>query len=129
MLRVRRPKVERAVGPLAVVMVDVDTQHSFEVAAVEDQQPVEALGAHGSDEALSDRVCFGRADRCPDDLDAFAAEDGVEVSRELAVAIADEEAKWRRLLSQRPGELASLLGDPGARFCAVRALRQGRLVS
>ena len=67
-------------------------QDSFEVAAVEDQQPVEALGTHGSDEALGDRVRFGRADRRPDDLDAFAAEDGVEVSRELAVAIADQAA-------------------------------------
>ncbi len=114
MVGVGRPQVERAVGPLAVVVVDVDTKHSFEVAAVEDQQPVEALGAHGSDEALCDRVRFGRADRRPDDLDAFAAEDGVEVTSELAVAIADQEANRRRSLRQGPGELAGLLGDSGA---------------
>jgi hypothetical protein len=90
-------------------MVDVDTQHSFEVAAVEDQQPVEALGAHGSDEALCDRVRFGRADRRPDDLDAFAAEDGVEVTSELAVAIADpgsEPASLAQARSRRAGGLA-----------------------
>ena len=75
MLGFGRPQVERAVRPLPVVVVDVDTQHAFEVAAVEDQQSVEALGARGSDEALGDRVRFGRADRRSDDLDAFAAED------------------------------------------------------
>ncbi len=39
--------------PFAVVVVDVDAEHAFEVSAVEDQQPVETLGTHGSDEALS----------------------------------------------------------------------------
>src|SRR6266540_1924381 len=114
MLRFGRPQVECAVRPLPVVVVDVDTQHAFEVAAVEDQQPVEALGAHGSDEALGDRVRFGRANRRPDDLDAFATEDVVEVTRELAVAIADQEANRSRSFRQGPGELASLLADPGA---------------
>src|SRR6266508_3987158 len=74
---------------------------------LEDQQPVEALGARGSDEALGDRVRFGRADRRSDDLDVFAAEDGVEVTRELAVAIADQEANRRRSFRQGPGELAA----------------------
>ena len=31
-------------------------EHPFEVAAVEDQQPVEALGANGAHEALGDSV-------------------------------------------------------------------------
>ena len=44
---------------MAVVVVDVDMQDSFEVAAVEDRQPVEALGAHGSDEALGDAFVSG----------------------------------------------------------------------
>ena len=35
------------------------------------------------------------------------SEDGVEVTRELAVAVADEEAKRRRSGAQRPGELAA----------------------
>jgi hypothetical protein len=79
-------------------MVDEDAEHPLEMAAVEDQQPVEALGAHGSDEALGDRVRLRRADRCPDDLDPFDAEDGVKVARELAVAIPDQEANGRRAL-------------------------------
>ena len=39
-------------------------------------------------------------------------EDGVEVAGELAVAVADEEAKRRSPLLERPGELSGLLGDP-----------------
>src|SRR5437879_6195788 len=46
------PEFKRTMRPLAVVMVDVDAQHAFEVAAVEDQQPVETLGTHRADEAL-----------------------------------------------------------------------------
>jgi hypothetical protein len=42
------------------------------------------------------------------------AEDRVEVARELAVAVADQEAKPCRLFLECPGELARLLGDPGA---------------
>src|SRR5207247_10676062 len=45
---------EGAVRPLAVVMVDVDAQHAFEVPAVEGQQPVETLGRHSADEAHGD---------------------------------------------------------------------------
>ena len=41
------------------------------MAAVEDQQPVEALGADGSDEALGDGVCLRRPHRRLDDPDAF----------------------------------------------------------
>jgi hypothetical protein len=48
------------VRPLVVVMVDVDAQHAFELAPVEDQQPVQALGAHGSDEALAMAFAFAR---------------------------------------------------------------------
>ncbi|HYN50169.1 MAG TPA: hypothetical protein VES62_04520 [Thermoleophilaceae bacterium] len=51
-------EVEAAMRPLGVVVVDIDAQDPFEVAAVEDQQPVETLVAHGSDEALGDRVRF-----------------------------------------------------------------------
>ena len=45
---------------------------------------------------------------------SIPGEDGVEVAGELAVAVADQEAKRPGLLLERPGELARLLGDPGA---------------
>ena len=55
-------ELERAVRPLGVVVVDIDAEDMLEVATVEDQQPVEALGTHRSDEAFGDRVRLGRAD-------------------------------------------------------------------
>jgi hypothetical protein len=65
-------------------------QHSREVAAAEDQEPVEALAAEAADPALGVRACF----RCPhwglDHPDAFRAEDFVELAGELAVAVTNE---------------------------------------
>ena len=74
---------------LAVVVRGVDAQHRLEVAATEDEQPVETLGADGADEALSIGIRLRCADR---HLDRFAAEDLVEDGAELAVAVVDEEA-------------------------------------
>ncbi len=45
--RLRRTQAERAVWPLEVVVGSVGTENVLEMAAVEDQQPVRALGANG----------------------------------------------------------------------------------
>src|SRR5258705_13348791 len=82
------------------------------MASVHDQEPVEAVGPDGADEALGGRVRLRRPHRRLDDLDVFAGEDGVEVAGELAIAVADQEAKRSWSLLERPGELARLLGDP-----------------
>jgi hypothetical protein len=42
------PKCERAVRPMPIVMTGVDAQHMLELAAAEDEQPVEALAAHAT---------------------------------------------------------------------------------
>src|SRR6266540_2303351 len=73
-----RPEFEGAMRSLAVVVVDVDAEHAFEVTAVEDQQPVETLGTQSADEALRDCVGFRCAHRRLHDADAFAAEHLVE---------------------------------------------------
>jgi hypothetical protein len=78
--------------PLAVVVVDVDTEHAFEVTPVEHEQPVQALGAHGTDEALRDRVRLRCSHRSLHDPDALAAENLIERAAVLAVAVADQEA-------------------------------------
>src|ERR671938_1200818 len=100
--------------PVAVVIVDDDLEHPLEMTAVEDQQPVAAFGADGANEAFCDGVRLRRSHRRADDLDPFASEHDVEVARELAVAIVDEEANRCRSLAERPGELAGLLANPAA---------------
>lgn len=79
-------------------MVGEDAKRSFELLAVEDEEPVETFRADSTHEALGDCVRLRRSHRRPDDLDRLASEDGVEVSGELAVAIPDQEAnRWRAL--------------------------------
>jgi hypothetical protein len=90
----------------------VDAEHALEVAATEDQQPVETFGADSADEALGVRVCLRCADRCLDHRDAFAAEGLVEGAAELAVAVVDQEAD--PLEDACEAEVARLLSDPGA---------------
>ena len=46
--------------PLAVVVVDEDAEDVLEVAAVEDQQPVQALGSDSADKP-SERPTSGEA--------------------------------------------------------------------
>ena len=75
----------------AVVVPNIDAQDVLELAAAEDEDPVEAVGAHGADSALGEGVCVWRLDRGPDHFDVLGAEDLVERAAELAVAIMDEE--------------------------------------
>jgi hypothetical protein len=79
--------------PVAVVMVDVDTEHVVELSPTDDQDPVEAVASDSADPALGERVRLRRPKRCADDLDAFASKDLVERVAELAVAIVDQEAE------------------------------------
>jgi hypothetical protein len=78
---------EGAVWPLGVVVGHVAAEHVFEVAAAEDQQPVEKLGADRVHEPLCVGVCLWRLNRRLDDLDSFAVEDLVEGGYELAVRL------------------------------------------
>jgi hypothetical protein len=76
-------------------MLGEGVEYPFEMAAVEDQEPVETLRSDGADEALGNRVRLRRSHRRADDLDPFASEDDVEVTRELAVPIPDQKAHRR----------------------------------
>lgn len=51
--RIRRPELEATVRPLFVVMGHVLSENNLEVAAPQDQHPVEALAPAASDPALS----------------------------------------------------------------------------
>ena len=96
-------QIEGAMRPVRVVVVDKDSEHALEVASVHDQEPVEALGADGADETLGDRIRLRGPHRRLDDLEGFACEHGVEIASELAVAVANQEAKRSRPLLERVG--------------------------
>jgi hypothetical protein len=115
---------------VAVVMVDSAPKHSLEVAAVEDQQPVEAFGAHGADEAFGDRVRFRCSHGRADNLDAFASEDSVEVTRELVVAITERKRTgFDRSLSVQASWRASWVTQPPPGFVVQPARCTRRLPS
>jgi hypothetical protein len=85
------------VRPVAVVVPAVCVEHVFELAAVDDQKPVEAFAPERAHPPLDIRVCVRCADRRSDDLDVLTLEDGIEGTTEFAVAVMDEEAKMTRL--------------------------------
>src|SRR5438045_2973814 len=105
---------------MLVVVADVGREHSFEVASVDDQDPVEGLAAYGADPPFGERVGAGRPYRCADDPDAVGAEHLVEGSCELAVAVVEQEPDWLRPVDERVGvgnrELASAAGVSSARL-------------
>ena len=74
-------------GAVAVVVVNVDAEDTLELAAVDDQDPVETLAADRADEALGVGVHLRRPDRRLDDLDPFAAKDFVERRVELGTTL------------------------------------------
>src|SRR5205809_608574 len=85
--------LERPVWPMRVVVSDVFAQHPIEVHARDDQDAIKTLAPHAADPALRVSLRPRRRDRRPDDPDAFRAEDLVEAGRELAVAVADQDAR------------------------------------
>lgn len=97
--------------PVFVVMPTVDAEHVLEMAAAEDQDPIEAVGADGPHPAFGVGVRAWRLDGRADHLDPLGAEDLVEGVAELAVAIVDEESEGLRI-PEFHDEVARLLDDP-----------------
>jgi len=93
-------------------MLDALGKDCFEVAAAEDERPVEAFAPDGVDCALTDGVGPGCSPGGHDDPGALGSEEGVEGGGELGAAIADEELDLPRLLGELHREVAGLLGDP-----------------
>jgi hypothetical protein len=99
---------------MLVVMAGIDPKHVLELAAAEDEQPIEALATHAADPALGVGVGVRCLDRCADHDDAFAVEDVIEAAAELAVAIVDDKAQLLLAITERHQQVARLLGGPGA---------------
>jgi hypothetical protein len=89
----RWPLPEGAVRPVLVGMPRVARKNVLQVAAADDQEPVEAFPADAPDPALGVRSRLRRPHRRLEHPDALGAEDLVELTRELAVAITDQEAR------------------------------------
>src|SRR5947208_3776090 len=109
---IRRSQLERSVWTLPIEVADVDAEDVLELAATEDQEPVEALPAHAADPAFGVGVRVRRLDRRSDDLDAFTAEDAVEGAAELRVPIVDQEARPPAAVVEVHQQVARLLGHP-----------------
>jgi hypothetical protein len=90
--RLWRLESKRSVRPPAVVVAHVDAENVLELAAAENQEPVETFAADAADPALDVRVRVRRPHRRSDDPDPFAGEDRIERCRELAVSVVEEEA-------------------------------------
>ena len=90
--RVWRLQPQRPVGTVSVVMPDVDAEDLLQVAAADDQQPVQALGTDRAHPALRVGVRLGRPDRRYQHLAALGVEHVVEAATELRVVVAEYEA-------------------------------------
>ena len=98
---------------MLVVMRHVLAQDRAEVTMAEDQQPVEAFAAGAADPTLGVRPRLRRAHRRFDHPDTFGAEDLVELAREFAVAIADEEPRSEAVsVVELHQQVARLVGHP-----------------
>src|SRR6266540_1725010 len=99
---------------MRVVVLRVFADHVFEVAAADNQQSVEALAPNASDPALGVRPRLRRLHRRLDHPYAFGAEDLIEITGELAVAVTDEKPRPDAFVAKLHQEVACLLGHPAA---------------
>jgi hypothetical protein len=112
-VRDRYLEVDPAVRALAVVVLDELPEHPVEVAFAPDEQPVQALGSCGADEAFGDRVRLRRPDGCLDDPGPGRAHHLVEGPDELGVPVADQGAEGSALVLEGRYEVPGLLRYPG----------------
>jgi hypothetical protein len=103
-----------AVRSVVVEMVFELVENEARVSLVDDQDAVEEFPTDGADEAFGDRVGPRRPHRCLDDPHIEGGEDGVECGGEPGVSITDEEPEPLPGVIEVDGQVAGLLGQPGA---------------
>jgi hypothetical protein len=124
-----RLQPERPVRTVGVVVLDVDPQHLLEVAAPDDQQPVQALGPHRPDPALGVGVGVRRLHRRDQHLGALGAAHVVEAAGELRVAVAQHKAQLSSSFAEHQQQVAGLLVTHRPLGAAVTPARWTRRVS
>jgi hypothetical protein len=118
----RRLKTERAVRPGVVVVVDVFVEHAFQVIAIDDQQPVQALAADRADPALGVTVGLGSAVGSPQRRDALVGELWGSKKRHHAAtgtrryALSRPPSRTVRLICPSDGAIGSPREAGGLRF-------------
>ncbi len=75
-----------------VEVATVFDEHLEQVPLIENEKLVEAFAPYAAEQALTDRVRARRSDRCSEDSRANSLRYAVEVSTELVVAVANDEA-------------------------------------
>jgi hypothetical protein len=100
------------VRPVLIVVPAICLDDGFEVAAADDQQPVEALAADAADPPLGMSPRLRRPHRRLDHSDPFGTEDLVELAGELAVSVTDQEPRPDALVVEFHQQVACLLGHP-----------------
>jgi hypothetical protein len=72
-----------SVGPMAIVVIDEDSDCSFEMLTIQDEQPVETFVLDGSHETFGDGIRLRRyPKRRAHDLNPFCSKHLVETRRE-----------------------------------------------
>jgi hypothetical protein len=102
-------------GTVAVVVLDVGVEDTCKMMRTDDQEMVEAFPTGGAHPSLGERVRVRRPHRGADDLGADRAPHVVEGPGELGVTVADQVGHDTPPVLEDAGQVAGLLGDPGAR--------------
>src|SRR6266513_5049451 len=116
--RVGHSRAEHHVGAAAVVMLDPGVERTPQMSFGERYEPVQTLATYRSDHPFAEAVRHWTARRRFQNTQPEAADRGVELPREDAVAVMNQIT----VVGVKPEGLAQLLARPGR--CRVR--RQGK---
>src|SRR6266567_802803 len=110
--RDRGPQPKSSVATSLVVVFEPLGKNALEMAAVEDQDPVQAFAPSRTDLPLDVGIGLGRHDRRPDHLDTFPPKDKIRAATVLGVVIVDQEPGVDSDLGEFPAQVPRLLAHP-----------------
>jgi hypothetical protein len=96
----------------AVVMIDEDLDRVLKMPPVQDQQPVQTFGPSRPHEPFRDPVRLRSLNRRPNHTHGLGLKHGIEATRELAIAVANQKPNRLLPLNEFPRDLPRVLRDP-----------------